>query len=52
MDWVVTHSDTLLEIGRLVFEALLLVAALTPTDWDDNALERIKNLAKKLRGAK
>lgn len=46
VDWLAENSDALLQAGRLLFEFLLIIAALTPTDWDDNALARAKNLFK------
>lgn len=49
MDWVLTHTGDVLNVVSLALNLALAVAALTPTDADDTAIGRVKNIFDKVR---
>lgn len=50
MDWLTPELiERLLEGARIIVEGLLVWAALTPTEHDDNVLRRAQNLLGKVR---
>jgi predicted porin len=44
MDWIVANKDGLIAAALAAFALLAAVAAVTPTDKDDNVVERIRNI--------
>ncbi len=48
--WIIAHQEGLLLAANALLTLLLAVAALTPTQTDDNVIGRIKNIFHALTG--